>query len=167
MKWIDIFGFCYGCFLVVVYDFFGENGGFVWFCWCECGVEVKVKLLNLWSGLICLCGCFVSEWVLVFGLNREFVRKCVVKVIVYGYSCWGLKILEYRIWLGMKCRCYDEKYKDFFNWGGCGIKVCECWNELFEVFFKDMGFWFVGRYSIDWIDLDGDYCFENCWWVMI
>lgn len=43
----------------------------------------------------------------------------------------------------MKRRCYDEKYKDFPNWGGRGIKVCERWNESFEAFLKDMA-WGLG-----------------------
>ncbi len=129
MKRIDISGLRYGRLLVVAYDSPGKNGGSVWLCRCECGAEVKVKSSNLRSGSTRSCGCLASEWASALGSNREFVRKRAAKVTAHGHSRRGVKTPEYRTWLGMKRRCYDEKYKDFPNWGGRGIKVCERWNE--------------------------------------
>lgn len=44
---------------------------------------------------------------------------------------------EYHIWRSILKRCYDNKSKDFKNYGGKGVTVCERWL-CFEHFLKDI-----------------------------
>ena len=73
----------------------------------------------------------------------------------------------YRCWASMKNRCYNKKDAKNYNWyGGRGIKVCDRWikENGFWNFVKDMGEKPKG-YSLDRIDVDGDYCPDNCRWA--
>lgn len=72
----------------------------------------------------------------------------------------------YRIWIAMKARCYAPSqnkgyYKDF------GIKVCDRWLHSYETFMADMGEPSGDDYSIERLDVYGDYEPGNCVWLPV
>ena len=68
----------------------------------------------------------------------------------------------------MKNRCYYPKDKEYKNYGGRGIKVCDEWlGEFgFEKFYQwSLANGFQPNLSLDRIDVDGDYEPSNCRWI--
>ena len=82
---------------------------------------------------------------------------------------------EYYVWAGMKDRCGNPQNKAWDKYGGRGIKVCDRWLEKpygFKNFLDDMGPKPLGKtkggrslYSLDRVDVNGDYKPSNCRWV--
>ena len=74
------------------------------------------------------------------------------------------KTREYNIWGNMLYRCNTESSPIYKAYGGRGISVCDEWHS-FEKFIDDMGFRPTVYHSIDRVDVDGNYCKENCRWA--
>jgi hypothetical protein len=76
----------------------------------------------------------------------------------------------YRIWKSMKNRCTNPNSPKWKNYGGRGITIDSRWND-FVGFKADMYFKFLyakkWQYrtedlSIERINVNGNYCFDNC-----
>jgi hypothetical protein len=73
---------------------------------------------------------------------------------------------EYNSWHSMKQRCINPDNKDYDNYGGRGIKVCDRWLNSFENFLIDMGPKPSENHSLDrYPDTNGHYEFNNCRWA--
>lgn len=73
----------------------------------------------------------------------------------------------YKTWMSLRARCNNQKDKDYKNYGGRGISVCDRWNNSFIAFLEDMGEKPFKKAMIDRVNNEDGYYKENCRWTTI
>lgn len=116
-----------------------------WICKCDCGVIKDIDGGALKKAHS--CGCYAREQSSIRNRKHGMDGKP-----------------EYKAWEAMRARCYRKTDKNYADYGGRGITVCQEWRDSFEAFLAHVGMRPGKGFSIGRIDNDGNYEKGNVRW---
>lgn len=129
-----------------------------WHCQCSCGKTKDVLEQNLLNGHVKSCGCLLSQ------ASQTRMAKYNNSINRENHGETNSRL--YRIWAGMKARCYGKTSSSYPQYGLRGIKVCDDWKSSYISFKKwSLNNGYSDSLTLDRINANGDYCPNNCRWV--
>lgn len=145
----DITGKRFGKLTAIKYTGNIDSHGCVWLCKCDCGKYIEASTGNLVRGYPTAC--------------KDCTEKNRRERIKIAQSRRREKL--YAVWKGMRQRCRNSNSKAYHFYGKRGINVCQEWDIYTNFRNWALANGYKEGLSIERINVDGDYCPQNCTWI--
>lgn len=150
MKRLDITGERYGKLVAV--RRLPKHTLSRWVLRCDCGKKTEAYLSNVRSGQVQSCGCAGSQ------------ATIGTRSLKHGHSVGFKKSKTAAAWRNAKTRCFNKKGRNYPQYGGRGIIMCDEWANDFRAFLRDMGECPEGL-TLERVYVNGNYEPGNCCWA--
>jgi hypothetical protein len=122
-------------------------------CVCECSNEKEILLQNLRSGITISCGCY----------HKQRIKDPKPQTRKENFEYKETRL--FKIWEGIKKRCYNKRCHAYKYYGAKGIELFTDWHRFLDFRKWALNNGYSDKLTIERMNVEKNYEPGNCTWI--